>query len=88
MLAIRCRLLRILIGRGRATASEGSIRPSWSDSARPVPRLVLQPLQTFLRTEQAGGILLLAAAVVALLWANSPWQASSPPRRAAPTATG
>jgi Na+:H+ antiporter, NhaA family len=52
------------------------IRPSWSDSARPVPRLVLQPLQTFLRTEEAGGILLLAAAIAALLWANSPWQAS------------
>ena len=58
-------------------ASAGqNIRPSWSDSARPVPRLVLQPLQTFLRTEEAGGILLLAAAVAALLWANSPWRAS------------
>ena len=52
------------------------IRLSWSGSARPVPRLVLQPLQTFLRTEQAGGILLLAAAVAALVWANSPWRAS------------
>ena len=52
------------------------IRLSWSGSARPVPRLVLQPLQTFLRTEEAGGILLLAAAIAALLWANSPWQAS------------
>jgi NhaA family Na+:H+ antiporter len=60
----------------RGASAEEEIRPSWSDSARPVPRLVLQPLQTFLRTEQAGGILLLAAAVAALLWANSPWQAS------------
>ncbi|HET7517500.1 MAG TPA: hypothetical protein VFN05_07365 [Actinomycetes bacterium] len=56
----------------RGAPPEEEIRPSWSDSARPVPRLVLQPLQTFLRTEQSGGILLLAAAVVALLWANSP----------------
>jgi Na+:H+ antiporter, NhaA family len=59
---------------GGAPAEE--IRPSWSDSARPVPRRVLQPLQTFLRTEEAGGILLLAAAVAALGWANSPWRAS------------
>jgi NhaA family Na+:H+ antiporter len=60
----------------RVTSPEEEIRLSWSDSARPVPRLVLQPLQTFLRTEQAGGILLLAAAVAALAWANSPWRAS------------
>jgi NhaA family Na+:H+ antiporter len=57
-------------------SAEEDIRPSWSDSARPVPRLVLQPLQTFLRTEEAGGLLLLTAAVAALLWANSPWRAS------------
>jgi NhaA family Na+:H+ antiporter len=60
----------------RIASAEEDIRPSWSDSARPVPRLVLQPLQTFLRTEEASGILLLAAAVAALLWANSPWRAS------------
>jgi Na+:H+ antiporter, NhaA family len=60
----------------RSASAEEQIRPSWSDSARPVPRLVLQPLQRFLRTEQAGGILLLAAAVAALVWANSPWRAS------------
>jgi NhaA family Na+:H+ antiporter len=58
-------------------ASPGEeIRVPWSGSGRPVPRLVLQPLQTFLRTEEASGILLLAAAVAALLWANSPWRAS------------
>jgi NhaA family Na+:H+ antiporter len=60
----------------QVAAAEEEIRPSWSDSARPVPRLVLRPLQAFLQTEQAGGILLLAAAVAALVWANSPWQAS------------
>jgi Na+:H+ antiporter, NhaA family len=55
---------------------EEELRPSWSGSGRPVPRLVLQPLQTFLRTEEAGGILLLAASITALIWANSPWRSS------------
>ena len=39
---------------------------------RRVPRAVRQ----FLETEAAGGLVLLAAAVVALAWANSPWSAS------------
>jgi hypothetical protein len=29
-----------------------------------------------LRTETVGGVLLIAAAVIALIWANSPWQHS------------
>jgi NhaA family Na+:H+ antiporter len=33
-------------------------------------------VQHFLHTESAGGIVLLVGAVVALVWANSPWQAS------------
>ncbi len=33
---------------------------------------LLQPFQSFFKTEAAGGVLLLAAAVVALAWANSP----------------
>jgi NhaA family Na+:H+ antiporter len=41
----------------------------------PVDRL-LGPLQRFLRLEAASGILLLAAAVFAFAWANSPWAAS------------
>ena len=32
-------------------------------------------LQRFLRTEVGGGVVLLVAAVVALVWANSPWRA-------------
>ena len=32
-------------------------------------------LREFLATETAGGVFLVAAAVVALVWANSPWQA-------------
>ncbi len=43
--------------------------------ARPIDRL-LSPIQDFLRIEAAGGILLLAATAIALLWANSPWAQS------------
>lgn len=44
----------------------------WSARDRPVPRVLVQPLQRFLDTEVASGVLLLGAAVVALVWANSP----------------
>ncbi|GIF68487.1 Na(+)/H(+) antiporter NhaA [Asanoa ishikariensis] len=39
-------------------------RGSWAETTR---------VGNILRTETAGGLLLLAAAVVALVWANSPW---------------
>jgi Na+:H+ antiporter, NhaA family len=39
-------------------------------------RRALSPLRDFLHTEAAGGILLVAASVAALVWANSPWKAS------------
>ena len=42
---------------------------------RPIDR-VLGPFQRFLRVEAAGGILLLACTVAALIWANSPWAES------------
>jgi NhaA family Na+:H+ antiporter len=45
----------------------------WSRSDRTLPRRVVRPLQEFLSTSTASGTLLLAAAVLALLWANSPW---------------
>ena len=47
-------------------------------SASPEPMLVrvLRPFQQFTHTEAAGGIVLLACAAVALVWANSPWAAS------------
>ncbi len=34
------------------------------------------PIRRFLETEASGGVLLLVAALVALVWANSPWGAS------------
>lgn len=36
-------------------------------------RRVVRPLQTFISTEIAGGVILLLAAAFALAWANSPW---------------
>ena len=42
---------------------------------RPIDRL-LSPIKDFLRIEAAGGILLLAATAIALVWANSPWSQS------------
>jgi Na+:H+ antiporter, NhaA family len=39
------------------------------------PRLI-RPLVDFLHTEAAGGVALVAAAIAALAWANSPWDAS------------
>ena len=36
----------------------------------------MAPLRNFLRTEASGGLLLLGAALVALVWANSPFSAS------------
>lgn len=53
----------------------GRLRRPWARSDRPIPRTVLRPLQRFLLTEQAGGLLLVAAAAVALALANSPWNA-------------
>ena len=49
------------------------LRPTWSVSDRFLPRAVLRPLQDFLSTSTASAFLLLAAAVVALVWANSPY---------------
>ena len=55
---------------------EFHIRMPWARSDRLVPRTVLRPLQEFLATSIAGSVLLLAAVVVALVWANSPWSES------------
>jgi len=38
--------------------------------------LLIAPLRNFIRTESAGGVVLIVAALVALVWANSPWKAS------------
>lgn len=53
-----------------------SARPTWLHRDRLVPRAVGRPLARFIATEAAGGVLLLAATVAALVWVNSPWSAS------------
>ncbi|MGE3620160.1 MAG: Na+/H+ antiporter NhaA, partial [Acidimicrobiia bacterium] len=52
------------------------LKHTWSESDRYIPRTVVQPLQRLLRHEAAGGVVMLAAAVVAIAWANSPWSDS------------
>ena len=75
----RAAALRLPAGaRGVVTQALSACRrpgPGWTGRGRDagVPRLVVQPLQRFLQTEAAGGALLLVAAVVALVWANSSW---------------
>ena len=49
--------------------------PSFLHSDRRLARAA-QPIVRFLHVEAAGGILLVVATVAALVWANSPWQAS------------
>lgn len=58
--------------------AERSTDPLWtqapvlSASDRPLARYVARPLREFLRVETSGSVLLLLAATVALVWANSP----------------
>lgn len=50
------------------------IRPPWSRSDRRLPRVVLRPLQEFTQTSVSSAVVLFAAVIVALAWANSPWK--------------
>ena len=47
--------------------------PEAWDPARRLAQRVAQPLERFMHVEASSGIVLLFTAVVALLWANSPW---------------
>ena len=64
------------------------IKSPWSRSDRPVPRRLLRPLQEFLETSTASGLVLLGAVVVALGWVNSPWDASYSSLLATPISVG
>ncbi len=46
---------------------------TWIGGERRLARRVGRPVRNFLRIEAAGGVLLLIATIVALVWANSPW---------------
>jgi len=52
--------------------SSSSPRPSWGAASHLTERVV-QTLERFLHIEAVSGGVLIAAAAVALLWANSPW---------------
>jgi NhaA family Na+:H+ antiporter len=52
------------------SGSPHELRPTWSRSDRRIPRVVLRPMQEFLETSTSSALLLFAAVVVALVWAN------------------
>ncbi len=54
-------------------AKKAAARPP---SPRAVVARALTPVQDFIRTESASGVILIAAAALAFAWANSPWAAS------------
>lgn len=41
--------------------------------AQPLVSVLMRPLESFFKMDSAAGLLLMAAAAVALIWANSPW---------------
>ena len=51
-------------------------RPTWIRGDARLARTVARPVARFLHVEAAGGVLLLGATLIALVWANSPWSAS------------
>ena len=60
----------------RTTAPHRSAPPEASAALLALKRRAGRSLDRFLHVEAAGGVVLLLAAVVALVWANSPWAAS------------
>ena len=49
---------------------------TWLGGDRRLARSLGRPVRDFLQIEASGGLLLILATVVALVWANSPWQES------------
>ncbi len=49
------------------------IHRTWLHSEGMIPRTFVRPALQFMGTEAAGGIVLMVATILALLWANSPW---------------
>jgi len=60
----------------QARHTHPSIPPEAWLPARRFAETLRRPIERFLHVEAAGGIILLAAAAMALVWANSPWHAS------------
>lgn len=55
---------------GNDRSTRDGIRAPWSKSDRVVPQRIVQPVQRFIHTEGSGGSAVIAAAVIALVWAN------------------
>ncbi|MBA5872744.1 MAG: hypothetical protein GDA68_22570 [Nitrospira sp. CR2.1] len=56
------------------SASMGHSQRRHSDRREvPLIRPVVEPFDRFIHAESSGGLLLLGATVVAMVWANSPW---------------
>ena len=53
--------------------SDDRIHTTWVHSDRTLPSLFVRPILRFTRIEAAGGMVMLVAALVAIVWANSPW---------------
>lgn len=49
------------------------LHDTWMRSERAVPRRFVRPLLRFIQVEASGGVVLLAAAAAALIWANAPF---------------
>lgn len=49
------------------------LHSTWLHSERTLPSRFVRPILRFTQIEAAGGVVMLAAAVVALIWANSAW---------------
>ncbi len=49
------------------------VHQTWINSDRGIPRAFIRPLMRFTRIEAASGMVLLAAALLALAWANAPF---------------
>ena len=62
--------------------------PGTWKAARRIAERILRPLERFVHVEASSGLVLLAAALVALVWANSPWEASYDALWHAPIAFG
>ncbi len=61
---------------GREPAPISENVPAPGDQPLPLIDRVLAPFRQFARTASAGGVVLLATTVIALVWANSPWASS------------
>ena len=46
-------------------------RPTWIESDRTIPSKFVRPIRRFVELEAASGIVLLVAAAVAMVWANT-----------------